>query len=60
MAEASYQIVITPDAKYAICVFEPCVLPRYVPGFETEAAARQWITDERQKSTTPQPKDNTG
>jgi hypothetical protein len=44
-----YYIVTQPDGNYAVCVWEPDALPRYVPGFHSEAGARRWIEEQEMR-----------
>jgi hypothetical protein len=50
MADAhGYQLVIEPDGNFAVCIWEPEKLPRYVGGFKTEPEARAWIAEQKKR-----------
>ena len=58
MADAhAYQVVIEPDGGFAVCIWEPDKLPRYVGGFRSEAEARAWIAEQQKpdRETTDTP-----
>ena len=56
--DAGYQVVIEPDGTCSVCIWQAGAMPRRVPGFPTESAARDWIRDQLKEGGSQKPPDD--